>query len=223
MLNRFFRRFAKRVAFPLARALVAAGVSANALTISGFLIVVAACWLIANGRLFAGGLVLVLGALFDVLDGTVAKLGNMTSKAGAFLDSTVDRLSDALLFFAIFWQYLGRGVVWSAGTAGRDLPQNTSLTFMFSSEVRAGALLALAALVLGLFVSYIKARAEGLGMDCSVGLAERPERVALPAFGLLFGPLLPALGVLVALSAFTAIQRFVYVWRQAGSPEAGAE
>lgn len=215
MLNKFFRGLAGRIILPLARGLVAAGVSPNALTLAGFLVIAWSCWLIAQGRLFAGGVVLVLGGVFDMIDGAVAKVGGKSTRAGAFLDSTTDRVSDALLFLAIFWQYLSRGGVWSV-TEGTGRAQDVELPpGLYGAEAQTGAVLVLTALILGFVVSYIKARAEGLGLECNVGVAERPERIVLPALGLLFDQLIPALGLLVLLSGITAVQRFTHVWRQA--------
>lgn len=215
MLNKFFRGIARSVIVPVSRTLVAAGVSPNFLTVLGLLVTLAACYLIAGGRLIQGGVVLAIGGLFDMIDGAVAKEGGMASTRGAFLDSTVDRISDAFLFLAIFWQYRDRSAVPSVGVGAGDRPAGIFPPGSGELEVVWGALLALAALFLGFLVSYIKARAEGLGLRCDVGLAERPERIALPVAGLLFDQLVPALSVLVVLSAITAIQRFVYVWRQA--------
>lgn len=215
MLNKFFRGMAATLITPPSRALVSAGVSPNALTLLGFAVVAAGCWLVADGRLFTGGVVLVVGAVFDMLDGAVAKASGKVSRGGAFLDSTIDRLADALLFLAIFWQGLNRERVWSVQVGSEGPPTDVMLPPLWQLEHQAAALLALAALVLGFLVSYIKARAEGLGFDCSVGVAERPERVVIPLFGLLFDQLVPALALLVLLSAITAVQRFVHVWRQA--------
>lgn len=217
MLNRFFRGLAKRVIGPPVRMVVAAGISPNAVTLTGFGVTLAACWLIAGGRLFAGGLVLGAAGIFDMVDGAVAKVGGKASTAGAFLDSTVDRLSDSSLFLAIFWHYRQTDFARPAEVASGAIG-----TPIWGTEAQLGMASALGALVLGFLVSYIKARAEGLGMECKVGLAERPERVVLPVLGLLLDRLVPALGLLVLLSMITAVQRFVHVWRRAGSVGADA-
>lgn len=217
MLNKLFRGAADAVIRRPARLLIAAGVTPNALTLAGFAVVAGACWLIARGRLFAGGMLLGLGALFDVADGAVAKEGGSASVRGAFLDSTTDRLSDALLFFAIFWQYMYRGGIWEVTFGRGPTKELVSDPALWGRESQTGALLALAALVSGFLVSYIKARAEGLGIECRVGVAERPERVVLPILGLLLNQLIGALVILVVLSVITAVQRFVHVWRQSAT------
>ncbi|MGI8425084.1 MAG: CDP-alcohol phosphatidyltransferase family protein [Actinomycetota bacterium] len=209
MLNKFLRGVVTRIINRPARALISMGVSPNALTVTGFFLLVGACGLIATGRLVEGGWALLVAGAFDLFDGAVAKLGGKASKRGAFLDSTLDRLSDAMLFGAIIWQFL---------KMPPSLPPD-SVLYQFpefaNGAQTGGAALAFGALVLGFLVSYIKARAEGLGMDCNVGVAERAERIVLPALGLVFDQLIPALVILVALSAVTAVQRFVHVWKQA--------
>lgn len=189
MLNKLFGGLARRLMGPLSRALVRAGLTANAVTVAGFAVTLAAGALIAGGRLVAGGVVLLLGAGFDMLDGAVARASGGGSTRGAFLDSTLDRLSDAAVFLGATWWFVAEG----------DDP---------------GIALALSAMVLGFMVSYVRARAEGLGFACRVGVAERPERVVLLAAGLLFDLLVPALGVLAAVSALTLVQRCVHVWKQ---------
>ncbi|MEX2587421.1 MAG: CDP-alcohol phosphatidyltransferase family protein [Actinomycetota bacterium] len=190
MLNKLFGAVAHRLIVPLVSGLVRLGLSANLVTVVGFLITVAAAAVVAGGRLFAGGLVLLIGAGFDMLDGAVARASGGGSDRGAFLDSTLDRLSDAAVFLGAAW--------WLAG-----------------AENRLGVSLALGAMVLALMVSYVRARAEGLGFTCRVGLAERPERVVIMAVGLLFDQLVPALALLAAASALTVAQRFLHVWKQA--------
>ena len=127
----------------------------------------------------------------DLLDGALAKASDSASQRGAFFDSTVDRITDALL--------LG-GVAWYLGTA--ESPHMAMLPF---------AVMALSSLI-----SYQRAKAESLGLDAKGGLMERAERIVALCLGLLFEPLLvPILWVMVVLTAITAVQRFVKVWRQA--------
>lgn len=190
MLNRLFGAVTQRLIVPLGSGLVRLGLSANMVSALGFLITIAASVVIAGGRLFAGGLVLLFGAGFDMLDGAVARAAGGGSKRGAFLDSTLDRLSDAAIFLAAAWWF-------------------------FAVDDRLGMSLALGSMVLGFMVSYVRARAEGLGFTCRVGVAERPERVVIVSAGLLFDLLVPALGLLVLASGVTLGQRCVHVWKQA--------
>jgi phosphatidylinositol phosphate synthase len=131
----------------------------------------------------------------DALDGAVAKASGTASPRGAFFDSVVDRVSDALLFGGVAW-YL------STTHPGRI------------------AVLPLAVAAASMLVSYERARAEALGFDARGGLMERAKRLGFLAFGLLFESLLvPVLWVMLVLTAITAGQRFVTVWRQASAPQ----
>jgi phosphatidylinositol phosphate synthase len=189
-----------RIVEPLARGLLRIGVSPNAVTVAGAVGVVAASVIFAaHGRLLIGTLIITACALTDLLDGTMARLRGSKSKWGALLDSTVDRISDAAV--------LGGVSYWMATT-----------------NQHRGATLALVCLILGQLVSYVKARAEGLGFTANVGIAERAERLlVIGVGGLLAGlGLKPALEVtlwvLAALSVITIAQRMIHVYRQAREP-----
>jgi len=170
------------------------GITANMLTTTGLVMAVSASLAIANGWMSAGVLLLFLTAVPDVLDGAVAKASGTASPRGAFFDSVVDRVSDALLLGGVAW-YL------STTHSGRI------------------AVLPLAVAAASMLVSYERARAESLGFDARGGLMERAERLLFLGFGLLFASLLiPVLWVMLALTLFTAGQRFVRVWRQASAP-----
>lgn len=184
----------QRVVLPAGAAIGRAGITPNTMTVVGFLVTVVTAVLVAQGRFLVGGFVLIAGSLFDMLDGAVARATNKGSKSGAFLDSTLDRFSDAAVFAGLIWHY-------SAGTVDYT-----------------GLALSLAGLILSLMVSYVRARAEGLGFTCNVGIAERPERIAVLCAGLILDQMVIALVVLVAASAVTVVQRFVHVWRQASTP-----
>ncbi|CAA9267072.1 MAG: Phosphatidylinositol phosphate synthase @ Archaetidylinositol phosphate synthase [uncultured Corynebacteriales bacterium] len=193
-----------RLAAPLVRVLVRLGVTANTVTVVGTLGSMAgALVLFGQGILFAGTLVIWGFVMLDMVDGAVARARGGSSVFGAVLDSSLDRLVDAAVFGALAW--------WFAG-AGDD---------------RSLQLAALLCLVLGVMVSYIKARAEGAGLSCDVGLVERPQRLSITLIGTgLSGIGVPyvlavALWLLVALSAVTAVQRLVEVHRQAGGVARG--
>jgi CDP-diacylglycerol--glycerol-3-phosphate 3-phosphatidyltransferase len=209
MLERLLGATFRRVTVPIGRGLARSGLSANAVTILGFLITLAASYVIAMGDHVAAGLFLVGGALFDSFDGAVARVTGTGSKRGAFLDSTLDRLSDAAMFTALIWRGL-RGP--DSALWGVTIHPDAGLV---AAEVSPTAVLALVAMVLGFMVPYVRARAEGLGIACKVGVAERPERVVIVAAGLVFDQLIPALGLLAFASAVTLVQRFVHVWQQA--------
>ncbi|HEX5946077.1 MAG TPA: CDP-alcohol phosphatidyltransferase family protein [Acidimicrobiales bacterium] len=171
------------------------GITANHLTTTGLVMAVAAAIAIANGSLRAGLLLLVLTAVPDVLDGAVAKASGTASPRGAFFDSVIDRISDALLLGGVAW-------------------------YLDSTQPGRIAVLPMAVMAASMLISYERAKAEALGFDARGGLMERAERLAFLAFGLLFESLLvPVLWVMLVLTLFTAVQRFVKVWRQASAPQ----
>jgi len=195
-----------RVIEPVARGLLGAGISPNAVTVAGTVgVLVGAIGFGARGHLITGLVIVTLSALTDVLDGTMARLRGGSSTFGAFLDSSMDRIADGAIFGSVAY--------WLAVSGNR-----------------AGAVAALICLVAGGIVSYVKARAEGLGMTCNVGVAERAERLILVGVGGLLSGLgvgwgLPAaLWLLAALSLVTIWQRIAHVHQQtaaaAGSRQA---
>ncbi len=193
MLNTKIRATWDRALSPVGRLVSKGHVSPNAITLFGVVLQVLVAWFIIEGRLLVAGLIAIVTALLDGVDGAVAKASGRTTRFGALLDSTTDRLSDALFFIPIAWLY---GV--APDIADRDEPWV------------AGA--ALAALVASFLVSYIKARAEGLGLECNVGIAERAERLILLIAALILSPLLPAIMVVLAvLAAITVVQRLAHV------------
>ncbi|MGI8406916.1 MAG: CDP-alcohol phosphatidyltransferase family protein [Actinomycetota bacterium] len=195
MLNQMIRGQWDRIMRPIGRALGRTGVSPDTVTLLGVLIQVGAAWLILDGRLLLAGLVSIAAGISDVLDGAIAKAQGRTGKFGALLDSTTDRLVDALFFLPIAWLY----------SVSPDTP---------SHDVPWVAVVALVALVAGFLVSYIKARAESLGFECDVGIAERAERVIVTIVALVFDILQYVLPVLAFFSIVTALQRIFYVRAQ---------
>lgn len=193
-----------RVLIPIGGWLARLGVTPNTITVVGsFGVVAGALAFYPRGELFWGTIVITFFVLFDMLDGAVARVTGRGSTWGAFLDSTMDRVADAAIFSGL--------IMWLAG-GGDDLPL---------------AGVALFCLAAGGLVSYAKARAEGLGMRCDVGLAERSERllVGLVAIGLdgLGVPYALAAGLwlLAAATAFTVVQRVVAVRAQAAGGTGG--
>ncbi len=193
-----------RLAAPLVRWLVKHGVTANTVTVVGTLGAMAgALGFYTRGVFFVGTLIIGVFVMLDMVDGAVARAQGGSTVFGAVLDSSLDRVVDAAVFGALLWWFAGDG------------------------NSRPLVLACLLCLVLGSVVSYVKARAEGAGLTCNVGLIERPQRltVGLGATGL-DGLGLPyvqavALWALVVLSAITAGQRLVEVYRQSrGVPTA---
>lgn len=181
---------------PMVRLLAKAHITPTALTWLGFVIALGATAVIATGHLFIAGFMVLAAGFCDMLDGALARYTEQATPFGAILDSTLDRISEAVLLLGILLFYLFSG-------NGSPL----------------GILLVCLALIASPLVSYIRARAEALGLECQLGLFTRPERVVTLAVGLLLSriggyPLLIALAVIVGFSFATAGQRLHYVWRQ---------
>ncbi|GAC1366210.1 MAG: hypothetical protein NVS2B12_09440 [Ktedonobacteraceae bacterium] len=180
---------------PLARL----GVTPNTLTIVGLLLSVVAALVIAQGYMLVGGLLVLFAGVFDMFDGAIARVRNATTTFGAFLDSTLDRYSESIILFGLLayaLQHPGlQDVLWPASHE-----QTWMIIFIFVAAVGS------------LMVSYTKARAEGLGIECKTGLLARPERVVILAIGLLSNTGIWALALLAVLSHVTAMERIIVVW-----------
>jgi CDP-diacylglycerol--glycerol-3-phosphate 3-phosphatidyltransferase len=184
-------KLAERFTTPTARILSKTGVTPNMLTVLGFLVSVAAGVLIAKEYFLAGGLVVLFAGAFDLLDGPLARATGKTTKFGGFLDSTLDRLSEAAVLAGILAYYAFNNGTWES-------------------------LLAFGCFVGSVMVSYLRARAEGLGIECEVGIFTRVERVVVMSIGLIFGqwfdlaiPIM--LGIITALTFVTVLQRLIHV------------
>jgi CDP-diacylglycerol--glycerol-3-phosphate 3-phosphatidyltransferase len=178
---------------PVARGLVRLGVSANAVTVVGFLITVAGATWLATGAALAGLVLLLAGTLCDSLDGQIARAAGGGTRYGAFLDSTLDRLSDAALAIAAVW-------------LGVATPHGALLWF------------GLVLLVASFLVSYIRAKAESLGAGASVGLAPREARIAVYLVGVaawavtgIFSLFVAAVAVAAFLATVTVLQRLAHM------------
>jgi CDP-diacylglycerol--glycerol-3-phosphate 3-phosphatidyltransferase len=182
------------LAEPVGRVVAKTRVNPNSLTIFGFLLNIGVACVISQGYFLLGGLLILVAGSFDLLDGAVARHTNRVTKFGALLDSTLDRWSDAVLLFGLLWFY-----AWQPD-------QDTSLEMI----------LIFAAIVGSLLVSYVRARAEGLGLDADVGIMRRTLRILTLSLGLMlsaFEPLLlVALWILAIGSNLTAAHRLIYVW-----------
>ncbi|EIV93233.1 phosphatidylinositol phosphate synthase [Frankia sp. QA3] len=196
----------QKVLDPVSQWAARSSVSPDVVTIIGTIGVAgAALGFFTRGVFFLGTVVITLFVFSDLIDGVIARARGISSKWGAFLDSTSDRVGDSAIF--------GSLIIWYAGD-GDSLPLVVA---------------ALVCLVAGSITSYVKARAEGLGFTCNVGFAERGERllillVAAGLYGLGVPYLLPAaLWFLVGATTLTVVQRVVHVYRQwyrAGDPPA---
>ena len=188
------RKSAYYLTEPAIRLLVRTHITPTTLTWLGFSITLGAAALIATGHLFIAGFVVLIAGFFDMLDGALARRTNKVTRFGAILDSTLDRVSEAVLLLSILIFYL------------------------LGNQPVIGILLVCLALISSQLVSYVRARAEAAGLECQVGLFTRAERVIVLAVGLLlshFGyALFGALAVIAVFSFVTAGQRLYHVLKQ---------
>jgi len=182
---------------PVVRLAVRLHLTANSVTVIGFAIVLIASALVASGELLWGAAILTAGSLLDAVDGALARAQGGGTAFGSFLDSTLDRVGEAILYI---------------GIAG---------WFLFTYEEPAWpVLLTLAALSGSFLVSYSRARAEGIGLSATVGLAPRTERLVLVIAGIAVAGLgfelglIGALAIIAVLTTATVLQRIWHVWRQ---------
>ncbi|HEV8633392.1 MAG TPA: CDP-alcohol phosphatidyltransferase family protein [Chloroflexota bacterium] len=173
---------ARQIAYPV--------VTPNFLTVVGFILTVGVAAVIASGWEQLGGVLVLLVGLFDMLDGAMARVRGLKTRFGAFLDSTLDRFSEAVLLGGVLWLHHGDPVY------GPWYP-----------------ILTLAVLTGSLLVSYTRARAEGLDIDCQVGWLPRPQRVILLSAGLITGLTFEALVILAVFTNVTTLQRILHVRR----------
>lgn len=197
MLAKVRKALAQYISKPIAALLAKTGISPNALTVFGFFATLAVAWVLSSGRFFLGGFLVLLAGSLDFLDGALARATGRSTKFGAFLDSTLDRFSDAALFLGLLAYYASQG--------------------SYHHIVLIGT-----ALMGSLITSYARARAEGLGLKDEVGIFTRTERIVLLAIGLIIShwystAMIVVLWMIAVLSNFTALQRIYHVWRQAGS------
>jgi len=164
------------------------------MTFTGIILNLVAAVVIGFGCLLAGGIIFLLAGLFDLLDGALARYMEKTTRFGALLDSTADRITEGAIFLSL---------IFVTGVSVWPFNVTWELVLIFL------------ALIGSYLTSYIRARAEGLNIDCTVGLFTRVERVIILALGLLLSQVFIALAIVVVLSFVTVGQRLVYVWRQA--------
>lgn len=188
------RNVLKGLLQPAVRLLVKLGVTPAGATVAGLAVTMAASFLVYRGRFLAGGLILIAGSLFDALDGSIARMTGTASKGGAALDSSLDRVGEIAVFTALL-----------AGKAGSE---HDSLLYLVPAAMGGS-----------LMVSYVRARAEGLGIECKVGIFTRTERLVLVIAGIMLSSLLPwgtapipvCCAVIAAGSWLTALQRLLKV------------
>ena len=191
MLSQLVRKYSQRFLEPVANFISTTKISPNAITIIGFLLMIIVAFVLAKGDFLWGGILITAFALFDALDGTLARMTKRTSRFGAFLDSTLDRYAEAIIYLGLFIYFIN---------------QNQTMELILIYVTVVGSLM----------VSYARARAEGIGVPLKDGLFTRFERIFVLVVGLLFnwlfGWLTLALWLVAILSNFTAVQRMYMVW-----------
>ncbi len=193
------RRFAEWAIAPVART----GITPNGLTVVGLILNIVAGTVLASGEWFQGGMLVLVAGAFDMFDGALARVMNQKTAFGAFLDSTLDRYSEVAVLVGL------------------------QLAFLRAAEsewtVWVGVTLAMVILSNSLMTSYARARAEGLGLDCEVGLFQRPERVIGLGVALLlpYTAMIAVLGLVALGTLITVYQRVLHVWRLTASERAG--
>lgn len=180
---------------PVAQVCIRLNITANMLTVAGLVLMAVVGGLLAAGQFILGGVLVLLSAPLDALDGTVARLSGVKSKFGAFLDSTSDRYAEGFILIGLSIHGLSNRNDWIV-------------------------VLAFAAFWGSLLVSYARARAEGLGVDCKIGLFTRFERFILIILMLFTGWILPGLALMTVLAHVTVVQRLLHVRRALQTPEA---
>lgn len=208
---------------PLVSAIAAVGLRPNHLTVLGLVFSIGAGLAFAMGRFRTGAMITCLSGLCDILDGQLARKTNTITRFGAFFDSALDRIADAALLLGFSWFYMSNLVDMAVN------PQRVLINLQRGLEPLTWAVIAMLAMLAAvgsLLVSYTRARAEGLGIDCKVGWFERPERIVLVIImgfaGL--GPVIPAgLLILVALSFTTAFQRMAHVYARTRQQDPDSE
>ncbi len=178
---------------PVVHLLARTGITPNTITWLGFFIAIGAGVLVGIGHPFTAGFVVLVGGFFDIIDGALARSTDRTSRFGAILDSTLDRAGEAVVLIGL-------------------------LVFYTREQSTSGVVVVGIVWLMSLLVSYIRARAEGMGLECETGFFTRAERIILLALGLLLSQindaLLIVLTVIATLSFITVVQRLCHVWRQ---------
>ena len=161
----------------------------NALTSIGLGVNAVAAWLLARGEFFSAGVVVLCGAVFDLIDGPVARQSNRVTRFGGFLDSVLDRYSDLILLMGLLVYYASI---------------NRFFYIILTAVAMTGSVM----------ISYTRARSETVIQSCKVGFLERPERIVLMIIGALSNRMAPVLWVLAVLSNITVIHRIIHTWRE---------
>ncbi|MEM7343037.1 MAG: CDP-alcohol phosphatidyltransferase family protein [Chloroflexota bacterium] len=191
MLQKLERRWLPVIMKPLARLINRLGISPNTLTILGFLLTIGVGYVLSLGYIRIGGVLVLFSAIFDALDGTLARMSGRTTRFGAYLDSTLDRFSEAAIYLGLLIHFMGQNAT-------------TEIVLIYLTIVGS------------LMVSYTRSRAESIGVSITQGLLTRTERIVVLVFVLCFNLVTFGLWVLAILCNVTALQRMWLVWQRIG-------
>ena len=183
--------------------LIQSRLTPNAISLTGFALCVVSAVLILQGWWIAGGIAFIAGSVCDTLDGRYSRMSGKASPFGAFLDSTLDRVEEGVVLAAVAYQF----------------SKDSDLTIIFNNDVAVFAVVI--AVIASIMVSYTRARAEALGVECKVGIADRAFRVVVLSAGLVFGDLKviePAVYVLAVMAIVTVFQRIFHVRSELTKP-----
>src|SRR5579883_1463756 len=210
MFSRRIQQRARQFVASIMRPLARLGINPNVVTLLGLLLSIVTASVIASGYVGAGGALVLFAGIFDMFDGAIARVRNAATTFGAFLDSTLDRYSESIILGGLLFYALQR-------------PGLHEALWPWANEQQWMIVLVFVSAIGSLMVSYAKARAEGLGLECRTGLLARPERVVILAVGLLTGTTIWALMLLAVLSHVTTVERILHVWRSATQPAHSAK
>jgi CDP-diacylglycerol--glycerol-3-phosphate 3-phosphatidyltransferase len=183
--------------------LIQSRLTPNAISLTGFALCLVAAGLILQGWWIAGGIAFIVGSVCDTLDGRYSRMSGKASPFGAFLDSTLDRVEEGVVLAAVAYQF----------------SKDTDLTIIASNDVAVAVVVV--AVIASIMVSYTRARAEALGVECKVGIADRAFRVVVLSAGLVLGDLKiiePAVYVLAVMAVVTVFQRIFHVRSELNRP-----
>lgn len=191
MISQRAREMTRGLLTHIAAVVARTGMTPSMLSWLGLIVSTFTAWILSHGAFTVGGVLVLIAGLFDALDGSLARVTGRVSAFGAFLDSTLDRFSEAVLYLGL--------LLFFASRPGSQ--QEVVLTYL--------------AIVGSLMVSYTRARAEGVGYECKVGLFTRFERVTVLSFGLMLVQVRVVLWILAAGSLLTAFHRMWHIWKVA--------
>ena len=183
--------------------LIESRLTPNAISITGLLLNIVAAVLVWQEMYIVGGIAFIVGSVCDTLDGRYSRMSGKASPFGAFLDSTLDRVEEGIVLAAVAYQF----------------SKDEDLTFILSNDIAVAAVVI--AVIASIMVSYTRARAEALGVECKVGIADRAFRVVVLSAGLVFGDLKaiePAVYVLAVMAVITVFQRIFHVRSELTKP-----